>query len=50
MYFIICVGNPCDGFEYIGLFGCAEEANEHADLFYNQFDWWVIELRNKNED
>lgn len=42
---VIVCGNPCDGFEFIGTFPTGEEANDYADQWLSNRDWWVTLLQ-----
>lgn len=44
---IICFGNPCDGFEYIGPFDERDDAEAYADkhLRDNGPDYWIVMLQ-----
>ncbi len=43
--YILCFGNPSDGFEYIGPFNSADEVNEYAHIYAIGLDWWIIVLQ-----
>ena len=45
MHFILCFGNPKDGFEYVGPFEVPADAQTHAEQNYGFTDWWVIQLQ-----
>ncbi len=42
MRYIIILGNPVDGFTYIGPFEDMEALNEHADTIMGE--WWAAGL------
>ncbi len=48
--FILAYGNPADGFEYIGTFNSADEANEYAHIYAIGLDWWIIDLQKPCEE
>lgn len=50
MEFIVCYGNPCDGFEYIGPFEDAHNAGDYAELWLKNFDWWIALLQKPCEE
>lgn len=50
MSYIICFGNPLDGFEYIGTFYDVESANCYANRHLQEFDWWIILLQEPAEN
>jgi hypothetical protein len=41
---LVIIGNPADGFEYIGPFTDHETASEYADS-RDDSDWWVVPLK-----
>lgn len=45
--YIICTGNPCEGFNYIGPFEDHDDAVRQAENVGYE-SWWIIELQPKD--
>ncbi len=43
--FLLVVGDPVDGFDYVGPFDSSEQAQEWAQEFTDGDSWWVVELQ-----
>ncbi len=44
MSYIVCYGNPIDGFDFVGPFESAEEAVEYGNSERFSTNWWVAKL------
>lgn len=44
---IIVLGDPVDGFRYIGPFVTSAEAMHHAELAHPNDTWWVVDLEDQ---
>ena len=47
---ILALGDPMEGFNYIGPFNNSEEAIKYGDAEYSEYAWWVIELTPPNTE
>jgi len=55
MSWIICVGNPVDGFNFYGdkdglPYNNHDEAVEQAELYFKGCEWWTTELRSTSNN
>lgn len=41
---LIVTGNPADGMEFLGPFDDSEQANDYADTYLSERDWWIVPL------
>ncbi len=48
--YILITGNPVDGFHFVGPFLEINDANEHAEIFYKNNEWWIAHLKKPEED
>lgn len=46
---IIVAGNPIDGFEFFGPFGCETDAIDWADAAFDDREWWTGYVNNPKE-
>lgn len=49
---ILILGNPIDGFNYIGPFPSYEDADEYcqSDAIARNESWWIFELEQPNRN
>lgn len=47
--YVIAMGNPADGFEYIGPF-TRESASDYADKYLDKANYWLIMLQSPTEE
>mgnify|MGYP006992527632 CR=1 FL=1 len=43
--FIAIMGNPVDGFYYVGPFDLYDDARHYVETEWDRRDWWVAELQ-----
>ena len=48
--FILVIGNPMHGYDFIGPFDNPEEAKDAVDQYTGNTDWWVAMLKEHNDD
>ena len=41
---ILVLGNPINGFEFVGPFEDHENAIQYAEAIYSSSTWWVVEV------
>lgn len=46
---VIVVGNPADGFSFIGPFYDADSIEEYSFKLKDE-EWWLVDLKNPKED
>ena len=46
--FAIAIGNPADGFTYVGPFVDYDVAQAHAEEMQSDNPWWIISLESPN--
>lgn len=42
---ILAVGNPADGFDFVGPFDDANDANEYGDRHHDRDEYWCVKVR-----
>ena len=50
MNVILIIGNPVDGLHFVGPFDTADEANEYAEVVYDDEEWWSVALESPKDE